>query len=94
MFPGRRPVWPRGTSTCRGILHCCWGESTDLPFLPAPRTPHPIVEEMVPGSAVGSSTGEPVAAASQSMPDLSREGPFDVHQDASGSGASHGCWTV
>ena len=64
------------------------GESTDLPFLPAPLTPRPIVEEMVPGSAVGSPTGEPVSAASQCMPDLSREGPFDVHQDASESGAS------
>ena len=64
------------------------GESTDLPFLPAPLTPRPIVKEMVPGSAVGSPTGEPVAAASQCMPDLSREGPFDVHQDASQSGAS------
>ena len=32
--------------------------------------------------------GEPVAAASQCIPDLSREGPFDVHQDASESGAS------
>ena len=61
------------------------GESTDFPFLPAPLTPRLIVEEMVPGS-VG--VPEPVAAASQSMPDLSREGPFGVHQDASGSGAS------
>ena len=33
------------------------GESTDLHFLPAPLTPRPIVEEMVPGSAVGSPTG-------------------------------------
>ena len=43
---------------------------------------------MVPGSAVGSLTGEPVAVPSRSMPDLSREGPFDVRQDASESGAS------
>ena len=64
------------------------GESTDFPFLPAPRTPRLIVEEIVPGSVVGYPNGEPVAAASQSMPDLSREGPFGVHQDASGSGAS------
>ena len=64
------------------------GESTDLPLLPAPLTPRPIVEEMVPGSVEGSPTGEPVAAPSQSMPDLSREGPFDVHQAASESGAS------
>ena len=63
-------------------------ESTDLPLLPIPLTPRPIVEEMVLGSAVGSPTGEPVAAPSPSMPDLSREGPFDEHQDASESGAS------
>ena len=37
---------------------------------------------------MGSPTGEPVAAASQGIPDLSREGPFDVHQDDSESGAS------
>ena len=53
-----------------------------------PLTPRPVVEEMVLGSAVGSPTGEPVAAPSQSMPNLSREGPFDVHQDASMLGAS------
>ena len=64
------------------------GESTDFPLLPMPLTPRPIVEEMVLGSAVGSPTWEPVAAPSQSMPDLSREGPFDVHQDVSESGAS------
>ena len=48
----------------------------------------PIVEKMVPGSVEGSPTGEPVAAPSLSMPDLSREGPFDVHRDTSRSGAS------
>ena len=63
-------------------------ESTDLPLLPISLTPRPIVEEMVLGSAVGSPTGEPVIAPSPSMLDLSREGPFDVHQDASGSAAS------
>ena len=63
-------------------------ESTDLPLLAIPLTPRPIVEEMVLGSAVGSPAGEPVAATSHSMPDLSREDPFDVHQDASDSGAS------
>ena len=64
------------------------GESKDLPLLPMPLTPRPVVEEMVLGSAVGSPTGGPVAAPSQRMPDLSREGPFDVHQDASVLGAS------
>ena len=63
-------------------------ESTDLPLLPMPLTPRLMVEEMVLGSAVGSPAGEPVSAPSPSMPDLSREGPFDVHKDASGSGAS------
>ena len=63
-------------------------ESTDFPFLPAPLTPRPIGEVMVSGSAVGSPTGEPVVVASLSVPDLSREGPINVHQDASRSGAS------
>ena len=31
---------------------------------------------------------EPVIPPSDGMPDLSREGPFDVHQDASESGAT------
>ena len=31
---------------------------------------------------------EPVVVAPPSMPDLSREGPFDVHQDTMESGAS------
>ena len=44
------------------------GESMDLPLLPRPLTPRPIVEGMVLGSAVGSPTGEPVAARSQCMP--------------------------
>ena len=64
------------------------GDSTDLPLLTMPLTPRPIVEEMVLGSSVGSPAGEPVAEPSNGMPDLSREGPFDVHQDASESGAS------
>ena len=61
-------------------------ESTDFPFLPAPLTPRQIVEKIVPGSVEGSQAGDPVAVASLSMPDLSREGPFDVHQDTSRSG--------
>ena len=64
------------------------GESTDLPHSGDAPTPRPIVEEMVLGSSVGSPAGEPVAAPSHGMPDLSREGPFDVHQDASESGAT------
>ena len=64
------------------------GDSTDLPLLARPLTPRPIVEDMVLGSSVGSPAGVPVAAPSHGMPDLSREGPFDVHQDASESGAT------
>ena len=62
------------------------GGLTDLPLLAMPLTPRPIIEEMVLGSSVGFPAGEPVAAPSHGMPDLSREGPFDVHQDASESG--------
>ena len=65
------------------------GESTDSPFLPPPRTPRRIIEDLVSGSVVGSPTGElPVALAQPSTPDLSQEGPFDVHRDYSKSGAS------
>ena len=64
------------------------GDSTDLPLLAMPMTPRPFVEEMVLGSSVGSQAGEPVAAPSHGMPNISREGPFDVHQDASESGAT------
>ena len=39
-------------------------------------------------STVGSPIGEPVAVCPPSVPDLSREGPFDVHEHASVSGAS------
>ena len=61
-----------------------------LPFPagPAPLTPRQIIEEWVSGSVMGSPTGEPVAVAPPSMPDLSRQGPFDVHRNHSKSGAS------
>ena len=66
------------------------GETTDSLFLPAPLTPRRMVEEQfVPGSVVTSLTGETdVAGGHPNMSDLSREGPFDVHQDYSTSGAS------
>ena len=64
------------------------GDPTDLLLLAMPLTPCPIVEEMVLGSSVGSPAGEPVVVPSDGMPDLSREGPFDVHQDALESGAT------
>ena len=65
------------------------GETADSPLLPAPLTPRRIVEEQfVPGSVVASPTGETdVAGGHTRMPDLSREGPFDVHLDRSTSGA-------
>ena len=59
-----------------------------MPLLALPLTPRPFIEDMVLGSSVGSLAGEPVAVPSHSMPDLSREGPFDVHQDVSESGAT------
>ena len=65
------------------------GESKDSPLLPAPLTPRRIIEKLVSGLIVASPTGETsVAVAQPRMPDLSREGPFDVHQDCSTSGAS------
>ena len=91
MLPDRHLVWPRWTSTCSGVLRCRW-ESPRIPLScppPPPPTPHRIIEDLVSGSVVGSPTGEPTVAVTQpSMPDLSWEGPFDVHQDYSTSGAS------
>ena len=53
-----------------------------------PLTPRPVVVDMVPDSSVGSPAGVPVVLPSDGMLDLSREGPFDVHQDALESGAT------
>ena len=66
------------------------GETTDSPLLPAPLTPRQMVEgQFVPGAVVTSLTGETdVAGGHPKMPDLSREGPFDDHQDYLTSGAS------
>ena len=64
------------------------GDSTDVPILALPLTPRPLVEDMALGSSVGSPAGEPVTVPSHSIPDLSQEGPFDVHQDASESRAT------
>ena len=54
------------------------GESSDSPLLPRPLTPQPLVEVMVVESTMDCLTEEPVAVSPPSMPDLSREGPFDV----------------
>ena len=51
-------------------------------------TPRPIVDDVVPESSVGSPAGEPVIVPSYGMPDLSLEGPFDVHQNTLESGAT------
>ena len=66
------------------------GETADSPLLPAPLTPCRMVEgEVVPGSGVTSPTGATdLVGGHPRMPDLSREGPFDVHQDRSAPGAS------
>ena len=58
------------------------GGAVDLPLLSMPLTPRPVVVDMVPELSVGSPAGVPVVSPSDGMPDLSREGPFDVHQDA------------
>ena len=63
-------------------------ESMDIPLLSRFLSPRPIVEGLFTGSTVDSSVGELVAVRSQCMPDLSREGPFDVHLNASEPGAS------
>ena len=58
------------------------GDAVDLPLLSLPLLPLPATDDSVPGSSVVSPAGEPVVVPSDMMPDLSREGPFDVHQDA------------
>ena len=71
-------------------MECFGGGTVASPLLPAPLTPRRMVEgQFVPGSVVTSPTGETdVAGGHPSMPDLSREGAFDVHQDRSASGTS------
>ena len=68
----------------------------DLPLLLMQLTPRPVVVDMVMESSVGSPAGVPVVPPSDGMLDLSREGPFDVHQDALESGATRPrrSWTV
>ena len=66
------------------------GLSVDSPLLPAPLTPSRMVEGVVaPESVLSSLAGSTdVAGSSPELPDLSLEGPFDVHQDRPVSGAS------
>ena len=58
-----------------------------LPGLSSPLSPRSVMGDVAPESSVGSLAGVPVAPSSDGMPDLSREGPFDVLQDALESGA-------
>ena len=59
----------------------------DSPLLPAPR--RLIAGQLTSGSGVSSPTGETyMAGGHPRMPDLCREGPFDVLQDRPDSGAS------
>ena len=62
-----------------GVGDLLLGDTADLPLLSMP--PLPVVVDVVTESSVGSPAGEPVVVPSDGMPDLSREGPFDVHQD-------------
>ena len=64
------------------------GDTADLPLLSLPLLPLPVTDDSVLGSSVVSPAGEPVVVPSDVMPDLSREGPFDVHHDALESGAT------
>ena len=64
------------------------GDTADLPLLVMPLTSRPIVDDVVPESSVGSPAGKLVVVPSDGMPDLSLEGPFDVHQDALELGAT------
>ena len=66
------------------------GESMDSPLLPAPLTPRRMIAgQFASGAGVSSPTGETVVAGCHlRMPDLSREGPFDVLRDRPDSGAS------
>ena len=83
---GLPPVWLRWTYH-EWVLRL-GGWSSDSPLLPRHLTPQPLVEVMVVESTVHCSTEEPVAVSPPSMPDLSRVGPFDVHQVTTELGAS------
>ena len=66
------------------------GLSADSTLLPAPLTLSRMVEGVIIPESVLSSPagGTDVAGGPQRLPDLSLEGPFDVHQDRTVSGAS------
>ena len=64
------------------------GDVMALPVLSSPLSPLSVVVDVAPESSVGSPAGVPAAPSSDGMLDLSREGPFDVLQDALESGAT------
>ena len=64
------------------------GDVADLPLLALPLLPLQTTDNLIPGSSVVSLAGEPVVVSSDIMPDLSREGPFDLHQDTLELGAT------
>ena len=85
----QEPIWR--TSCRRRMVRCplMLVSRFLVPFPAGPPTPRRIIQELVSGSVVGSMIGESIVVVAQaSMSDLSREGPFDVHQDYSTSGAS------
>ena len=59
-----------------------------LPLLPLPLMPRPAVVDLDSVASVDSPAGVPAAPSPVGMPDLSREGPFDVRQDSIDSGAT------
>ena len=64
------------------------GDSSKLPLLSLPLLPVPVADVSVPESAATPSAGEQFPLSLVVSPDLSRKGPFDVGQTASGSGAA------
>ena len=80
MVMGRRPYGHDGPVLATD-RYPIWGGGSR-------RTPQPLVEVMVVESTVDCLTAEPVAVSPPSMPDLSLEGPFDVHHVTLESGAS------
>ena len=64
------------------------GESPDFPGLLRPMTPQPMVEVVVVESVMDSTPKASCAVCPPGGPDLSQEGPFDVHQLPPVSGTS------
>ena len=78
--PGQLP-W---ISVCLGLVRCLGGGSAVRPLPPVALTPRPT------GSSphVGESDADGGGGGRSGLPDLSPDGPFDVHQDLPHSGVS------